>query len=110
MPLSNSPVISVTSPDITCNVNPTPATETVEVVAVATIGFKLDNTLYHPGPAAIYPGKASSPAASWDGSDANWFKIAEWGATFDPFSFTDENTSQLTTTIPPNTPAGEVNS
>jgi len=58
----------------------------------------------------FYLGKASSPAASWDGSDANWFKIAEWGATFDPFSFTDENASKLTTTISPNTPAGEVNS
>ena len=103
-------VTSVTSLGITCNVNPTPATETVEAVAVATIGFKLDNTLYHPDPAAVYLGKASSPAASWDGSGANWFKIAEWGATFDPFSSTGENASQLTTTIPPNTPAGEVNS
>jgi len=108
MPLSNSPVTSVTSPDITCNVNPTPATETVQVAAGATIGFKLDNTLYHPGPAAIYLGKAPSTAASWDGSGANWFKIAEWGATFNPFAFTDQNASQLTTTIPANTPAGEV--
>jgi len=108
MPLSNSPVTSVTSPDITCNVNPTPATETVQVAAGATIGFKLDNTLYHPGPAAIYLGKAPSTAANWDGSGANWFKIAEWGAAFNPFTFTDENASQLTTTIPANTPAGEV--
>jgi len=85
-----------------------PATETVHVAAGATIGFKPDNTLYHPGPAAIYIGKAPSTAANWD--DANWFKIAEWGATFNPFAFTDQNASQVTTTIPANTPAGEVSS
>jgi hypothetical protein len=108
MPLSNSPVESVTSNDILCNVSPTPATETVDVAPGATIGFKLDNTLYHLGPAAIYLGKAPSTAATWDGSGQSWFKIAEWGATFNPFSFSDLNLSELTTTIPANTPPGEV--
>ncbi|GLB44351.1 putative glycoside hydrolase family 61 protein [Lyophyllum shimeji] len=106
-PLNNSPVTSVTSNDIRCNVSPTPATETVTVAAGSTIGFQLDNTIYHQGPAAIYLGKAPSTAASWDGSGANWFKIAEWGATFNPFAFTDYGASQLTTTIPANTPPGE---
>ncbi|KAJ3562678.1 hypothetical protein NP233_g9428 [Leucocoprinus birnbaumii] len=106
-PHSNSPVTSVTSADITCNASPSPASQTVDVAPGATIGFKLDNTLYHLGPAAIYLGKAPSTAASWNGSGANWFKIAEWGATFNPFTFTDANASQLTTTIPANTPPGE---
>ncbi|KAK0451192.1 glycosyl hydrolase family 61-domain-containing protein [Desarmillaria tabescens] len=107
LPQNNSPVTDVESTDITCNVNPSPATETVSVAAGSTIGFILDNTIYHQGPAAIYLGKAPSTAASWDGSGANWFKIAEWGATFDPFAFTDYGLSQLTTTLPSDIPAGE---
>jgi hypothetical protein len=75
MPLNNSPVQDVTSKDITCNVNPTPATETVQVKAGGKIGFKLDNTIYHQGPAAIYLGKAPTTAAAWDGSGQNWFKV-----------------------------------
>ncbi|KAF9447387.1 lytic polysaccharide monooxygenase [Macrolepiota fuliginosa MF-IS2] len=106
-PVNNSPVTSVTDGAVTCNVSPGAATETVSVAAGSTIGFKLDNTIYHQGPAAIYLGKAPSSAASWDGSGANWFKIAEWGATFDPFGFTDFNLSELTTTIPSSTPSGE---
>ncbi|KAF8656150.1 hypothetical protein AX16_002719 [Volvariella volvacea WC 439] len=106
-PLSNSPVESATSNNLRCNVNPRAATETVSVAAGSTIGFVLDNTIYHPGPAAIYLGRAPSSVASWDGSGANWFKIAEWGAKFNPFGFTTENVNTLTTTIPSNTPAGE---
>ncbi|KAL0953002.1 hypothetical protein HGRIS_007208 [Hohenbuehelia grisea] len=106
-PLNNSPVTSVTTNDIRCNTNPGAASETVTVPVLSTIGFKLDNTVYHQGPAAIYLGKAPSTAASWDGSGANWFKIAEWGATFNPFKFTDEGVSQLTTTIPASVPSGE---
>ncbi|KAK7030857.1 hypothetical protein VNI00_013966 [Paramarasmius palmivorus] len=106
-PINNNPVENVSSRDMTCNVNPSPASDTVTVAAGSTIGFKLDNTLYHQGPAAIYLGKAPSTAASWDGSGANWFKIAEWGATFNPFQFTDFNANQLTTTIPSSVPAGE---
>ncbi|KAH9476534.1 putative endo-beta-1,4-glucanase D [Psilocybe cubensis] len=106
-PINNSPVTSVTSNDVRCNVSPGAASQTVSVSAGSTIGFKLDNTLYHQGPAAIYLGKAPGSVASWDGSGANWFKIAEWGATFNPFTFTDFNLAQLTTTIPSNTPSGE---
>ncbi|KAL0570522.1 hypothetical protein V5O48_011431 [Marasmius crinis-equi] len=75
-PQTNSPVEDVTSNNIRCNVSPGAASETVSVAAGATIGFKLDNTLYHQGPAAIYLGKAPSTAASWDGSGANWFKAS----------------------------------
>ncbi|KAK7046139.1 hypothetical protein VNI00_007142 [Paramarasmius palmivorus] len=91
-----------------CNVNPTAATETVTVAAGSEIGFLLDNTLYHAGPAAIYLGKApGDSASSWDGSGANWFKIAEWGAKFSPFAFVSHNANRLTTTIPSSVPAGE---
>ncbi|KAH8118104.1 glycoside hydrolase [Phellopilus nigrolimitatus] len=86
---------------------PGTATETVDVAAGSTIGFILDNTIYHQGPAAIYLGQAPSTAAEWDGSGANWFKIAEWGATFDPFTFIDYGASQLTATIPNDVPAGQ---
>ncbi|KAF8917395.1 glycoside hydrolase family 61 protein [Mucidula mucida] len=106
-PVNNSPVTDVESPDITCNVNPSPATETVSVAAGSMVGFLLDNTLYHQGPAAIYLGTAPTSVAEWDGSGANWFKIAEWGAEFDPFGFTDFNLSALNTTIPASVPNGE---
>jgi hypothetical protein len=76
-PVNNSPVEDVTSPSVRCNVNPGVASQTLLVQAGSTIGFKLDNTLYHSGPAAIYLGKVPSgqTAASWDGSGANWFKV-----------------------------------
>ncbi|PAV16110.1 glycoside hydrolase family 61 [Pyrrhoderma noxium] len=94
LPVNNSPVTDVTSNDITCNVSPGEATETVDVPAGSTLDFKLDNTIYHQGPATIYLGKAPSDAASWDGSGANWFKIVEWGATFNPFGLSDEGVPQ----------------
>ncbi|EJD44215.1 hypothetical protein AURDEDRAFT_137469 [Auricularia subglabra TFB-10046 SS5] len=113
-PLNNSPVESVSGSSFLCNTIATPATQTVSVAAGSTIGFKLDNNLYHLGPAAIYLGKVPSgqTAASWNGSGANWFKIAEWGATYpngrnSAMSFADYNLNQLTTTIPRSIPSGE---
>ncbi|TEB24556.1 hypothetical protein FA13DRAFT_1305558 [Coprinellus micaceus] len=108
-PVNNSPVEDVTSPSVRCNVNPGVASQTLLVQAGSTVGFKLDNTLYHSGPAAIYLGKVPSgqTAASWDGSGANWFKIAEFGATFSPFKFTADGKSELSTTLPSSTPSGE---
>ncbi|KAF8055219.1 glycoside hydrolase family 61 protein [Lyophyllum atratum] len=106
-PQDNSPIKPVSSTDMRCNVNPGHATETVTVVAGSTIGFKLDSKIYHQGPAAIYLGKAPRTAATWDGSGANWFKIAEWGATLHPFGFKNLGMTELTTTIPKDTPSGE---
>jgi hypothetical protein len=113
-PVNNSPVTSPTASNYICNTN-TAATATVSVAAGSTIGFKLDNTVYHLGPAAIYLGKvpSGSTAASWSGSGASWFKIAEWGATYpggsnSAMSFADFNAGQLTTTLPSDIPAGDV--
>ncbi|RDB16648.1 Endo-beta-1,4-glucanase D [Hypsizygus marmoreus] len=106
-PKDNMPIKPVTSSGMTCNVDPFPATSTLTVAAGSTITFKADGPMYHAGPAAIYLGQAPGSAASWDGSGANWFKIAEWGATFNPFAFVVQNSAELTTTIPENTPAGE---
>lgn len=75
MPVSNSPVENVSSLDIRCNANPGQASETVSVAAGSTIGFDLDNTIYHQGPAAMYLGKAPGSVASWDGSGNAWFKV-----------------------------------
>jgi hypothetical protein len=82
MPVNNSPVElnAVSSNNIRCNVSPGQASETVSVAAGSSIGFKLDNTLYHQGPAAIYLGKAPGSVASWDGSGANWFKVRHFGS------------------------------
>jgi len=110
LPINNSPVTSATSSSLTCNVTPGAATATVSVAAGSKIGFVLDNTLYHLGPAAIYLGQVPSgeTAASWDGSGTNWFKIAEWGASsFNPTDFADYDASQLSTTIPSDIPAGQ---
>jgi len=59
-----------------CNSPQTTAAETVNVSPGATIGFKLDNTLYHQGPAAIYISKAPGDAASYDGS-GSWVKVRQ---------------------------------
>jgi hypothetical protein len=65
----------ITSTDVRCNVNPSPATETVTVAPGEKIGFQLSNFMYHQGPVAIYLGKAPGSAAAWDGSGKNWFKV-----------------------------------
>ncbi|KAG6913976.1 hypothetical protein DXG01_003198 [Tephrocybe rancida] len=104
---NNSPIKPVTSLDMRCNTNPSAATDTVTVSAGDTIGFRLSAAIFHEGPASIYLGKAPGKAADWDGSGANWFKIAEWGAEYNPFGFTDLGKTELTTTIPKNTPSGQ---
>ncbi|TFK35359.1 glycoside hydrolase [Crucibulum laeve] len=107
-PQDNSPIHEYTSGQITCNVDPSPASETVSISAGDTIGFTVDQKLYHKGPVAIYLGKAPGKAADWDGTGKNWFKIAEWGPTFNPFSFTSLDKNEFKTTIPKSVPSGEV--
>ena len=106
-PVNNSPVEDVTSNAIRCNNNPGAASTVLSVAAGSSVSWKLDNTLYHTGPASLYLGKAPSSVSSWDGSGANWFKIAEWGAQFNPFKFTPDGQGSLTATIPKGTPSGE---
>lgn len=76
-PAENAPIHNWNSSEITCNINTTNATETVSVAAGSQIGFKLDDnkTIYHPGPVAIYLGKAPKKVANWDGSGKRWFKV-----------------------------------
>lgn len=75
-PQGVEPMHDITSADVTCNVNPGPAGETVSVAAGDTIGFQLSVAMYHQGPVAIYLGKAPGKAADWDGSGSNWFKVS----------------------------------
>ncbi|KAF8869650.1 hypothetical protein CPB85DRAFT_1379468 [Mucidula mucida] len=95
------PVQDVTSNDITGNANPGVATETVSVAAGSTVGFLLDNTLYHQGPAAYTSGRLLQQLRHGTGA------YCEWGATFDPFAFIDYQLSALNTTIPASVPNGE---
>ena len=76
-PLNNTPVEAVNSQAMVCNNNPRPASETITIAAGSTVGFKLDNTMYHQGPAAIYLGQVPSgqTAASWNGAGSAWFKV-----------------------------------
>ncbi|KAH7332765.1 glycoside hydrolase [Rhizoctonia solani] len=106
---SNSPVEDVSSIDMRCNVGGASdsGTTTTTVAAGSTVGFVLDNTIYHPGPLAVYLGKAPTTAAAWDGSGANWFKIYELGATFNPFKFLAMDQSTFTFTIPKTIPSGD---
>ncbi|KAF9476135.1 hypothetical protein BDN70DRAFT_839720 [Pholiota conissans] len=108
-PAENAPVHDFLGTEITCNVNTTNATETVPIVAGGTVGFELDENkrIYHLGPAAIYLGKAPGKVGHWDGSGKRWFKIAEWGATFNPFTFRSLNKSKFTAVIPKDVPSGE---
>ncbi|KAH7091899.1 glycosyl hydrolase family 61-domain-containing protein [Auriculariales sp. MPI-PUGE-AT-0066] len=113
LPGTNSPVTTVGA-DTVCNIVAVNATTTTSVAAGSTIGFLLDNTLYHLGPSAIYLGQVPSgkTAATWDGSGTQWFKIAEWGATYPngvngAMSFSNYQLGTLSVTIPKSVPSGD---
>lgn len=79
----NSPVVDLASNDLRCNEGATGSgTDTVAVNAGDSFTFTLDIALYHQGPISIYMAKAPDTAASYDGSGANWFKIEDFGPTF----------------------------
>ncbi|KDQ20797.1 glycoside hydrolase family 61 protein [Botryobasidium botryosum FD-172 SS1] len=106
----NSPVTSVTSNDIRCNTGAGSGagTQTATVAAGSTVGFQMDQAVYHAGPVAVYLGKAPSTAASWDGSGANWFKIYEIGAVITPSSITfPTDKATFTFSLPRSIPSGE---
>lgn len=79
----NSPVTDVSSTDIRCNTGglSNTGTNTATITAGSTVGFALDQSIYHIGPILVYMSSANGNAASYDGS-GQWFKIAQQGPTF----------------------------
>jgi hypothetical protein len=105
----NSPVTDLSSDDLRCNVGGESggSTQTVSVQAGSTHTFTADTAVYHQGPVSFYMSKASSSAASYDGS-GSWFKIKDIGPTFQSScsaSWDLEKTYSVT--IPKNTPSGD---
>ncbi|KAF6747668.1 glycosyl hydrolase family 61-domain-containing protein [Ephemerocybe angulata] len=109
-----TPLMDVTSPDIICNTDTTPANKT------ATIPAGSKPMITHPGPAAFSMARVPNglTAAEWDGAGGKWFKvrnhnlrseIAEWGVkTFEPeLEFETFHTTELVASIPKGTPSGE---
>ncbi|KAG8698807.1 hypothetical protein FRC08_005688 [Ceratobasidium sp. 394] len=114
-PASNSPVTSVTSNDIACNVNGNnPAPKIDSVAAGATVAVEMhqqpgDRSCSteaiggnHDGPTIIYMAKVDD-ASTATGSSANWFKVAETGLVSKDYWGTDVmngNCGKVPFTIP----------
>jgi hypothetical protein len=80
---NNSPVTSLSSNDLRCNVGASSgggSTTTVSVAAGASVSFTADQAVYHQGPVSFYMTKVDD-AATADGS-TDWFKIKEIGPKF----------------------------
>jgi hypothetical protein len=77
---SNGPLTDVTSTNLRCNVDADKkSASTMTVAAGSTIGFTAAASISHPGPMLFYMAKvpAGQTAATFDGSGAVWFKIAQ---------------------------------
>ena len=92
---SNSPV-GTTSVDIRCNAGAGTggSTSTATVAAGSTVGFVMDQAIFHVGPLLVYMAKAPSTAVSFDGS-SGWFKIYQIGPTFSGGQMTWPNTDSM---------------
>ncbi|RPA73516.1 hypothetical protein BJ508DRAFT_419000 [Ascobolus immersus RN42] len=107
---NNGPVEDVTLESIRCNVNPTPADETLKVAAGTQIGFSADQAIIHPGPYMAYMAKApaGTDISRWDGN-GDWFKIFELGTTsIDASGLSwDMSSGPWNFVIPKDTPSGQ---
>ncbi|KAK3295057.1 glycosyl hydrolase family 61-domain-containing protein [Chaetomium fimeti] len=79
----NSPVTSLSSNDLRCNVggNSGASTSVLDVKAGDSFTFISDTAVYHQGPISLYMSKAPGSVTDYDGS-GDWFKIYDWGPTF----------------------------
>ncbi|KAF2197834.1 cellulose-growth-specific protein [Delitschia confertaspora ATCC 74209] len=107
----NSPVTDVTSNDIRCNAGGLASgasTNTATITAGSTVGFALDQSIYHIGPIQVYMSKAPSTASSYDGS-GDWFKLAQLGPSFSSGAINWDATQvgQYTFKLPSSTPSGQ---
>jgi len=111
---SHEPVTDVSLLDIRCGRNAStafaPAIQTV--AAGEPLGFNVDPSVQHPGPALGYLAKvpAGKTAANWDGSGAVWFKVWEQGPTAlntNGGVWPSSGLKALNFTIPKATPSGD---
>ncbi|KAF3914121.1 Endoglucanase-7 [Arthrobotrys entomopaga] len=107
----NSPVTDVKSSDFTCNAGAKLGsnTGTYTVAAGSTVGFALDQQVFHPGPYIAYLGQAPSSVTdlnSWDGSGANWFKIYQRPLTYTSNGPNWEMLNSVTFKLPTKIPSG----
>ncbi|KAF3926071.1 Endoglucanase-4 [Dactylellina cionopaga] len=107
----NSPITDVSSTDFTCNAGARTSTNTgtYEVTAGSTVGFALDQQVFHPGPYIVYLGQAPSTVTNlntWNGSGASWFKIHQRQITFSSGGPNWEMLSSLTFKLPTRIPSG----
>lgn len=79
----NSPVTSLSSNDLRCNLGASSGagTTVASVKAGDSVTFYLDQAVYHQGPISLYLSKAPGSVQSYDGS-GDWFKIFDWGPAF----------------------------
>jgi hypothetical protein len=114
-----TPVQTVSTTDIRCNVGGTTSgatTSTLTVSAGQTLGFTVGPDIYHPGPLLAYMAKVPSgeTASSWDGSGSVWFKIFEQGPEASSYGTealvwptNDPDATTVTFTLPSALPSGE---
>ncbi|KAH7097341.1 glycosyl hydrolase family 61-domain-containing protein [Auriculariales sp. MPI-PUGE-AT-0066] len=107
---SHGPVQDVTSVDLRCYTSENlQAATTANVTAGATVGFRVDPQVQHPGPLLVYMAKAPSTVDSWDGSGTVWFKIYEIAPSFasGAIAWPTDNLTQVTFPIPKSLPNGQ---
>ncbi|KAF3920656.1 Endoglucanase-7 [Orbilia brochopaga] len=109
---SHGPITDVNSNDMRCYKDPAaPVASTANVAAGATVGFRVDPNIFHPGPLLFYLAKVPSgkTAANFEGDGgAVWFKIYENQATITSSSITwPSGQTTVSVKIPSCIPSGQ---
>jgi hypothetical protein len=104
----NSPVTSLSSNDLRCNVGggSGASTVTVPVTAGDSFTFTSDVAVYHQGPISLYMSKAPGSVNDYDGS-GDWFKFYDFGPTFNGGQASWPLRTTYTSNIPKCIPNGE---
>lgn len=106
----NSPITDVTSNDLRCNAGASSgaSTSTYTVAAGSTVGFALDQAIFHPGVLNVYLTKVTN-ATTADGS-TGWFKIYQVSAVTNggtSITWPTDNATQFTFSLPKSIPSGQ---
>ncbi|CAE6439248.1 unnamed protein product [Rhizoctonia solani] len=106
----NFPVMDVSAANLTCNSGGerAGATTTKTVSAGSTIGFALDEAIFHHGVLNVYMARAPDTAATFNGLGEVWFKIYELPPITDGGnSIACVGMTNVTFPIPSAVPSGE---